>query len=309
MRGKILITGGAGTLGNAIVTAAERGGWDCTFTIYSRDFYKQLAMRAKHPNCRYVLGDIRDADLYKTFAGHDLVIHAAAMKHIPQGEKQPRETHSINVDGSLNVLHAAAVAGVKDLVMISTDKVCHPVNVYGATKLLMERAAQEFALSPFGKSVNVHLVRYGNVIGSNGSVLQVWAEQNKAKRVLGLTAKEMTRFWITEAQAVTLIEDSLKFTGGSILIPQLPSMEMGAMAAALFPDSDHAIIGLRPGEKMHEELITPEERPYTHTFGDYFLLYPVSMPPVTGAGPGYTSDIARRITAEEMREMAAECLP
>jgi UDP-N-acetylglucosamine 4,6-dehydratase/5-epimerase len=306
LQGNILITGGTGTLGRAIVARAMTEAWSSTLTIYSRDELKQYEMRRQYPECRYVLGDVQDADtLRRVLVGHDLVIHAAAQKHIPEGEANPWQTMQTNVLGSAGVLWAAAEAGVKEVILISTDKVCHPVNVYGATKLLMERHAQTFALSNYGRHVKVKMLRYGNVLGSNGSVLQVWEKQVRTGQAIQITDPDMTRFWITESMAVDLILETHLIWQGRIYIPKIKSLSMRALKDALYPDHPHTITGLRPGEKMHEELITEEERPYAHEFETHFELNPVSGHPVTGPGPAYTSANCARYTADEIRAMAA----
>ena len=307
LQGNILVTGGTGTLGRALVARAMTDDWGCTFTILSRDELKQYEMRRQYPACRYVLGDVQDGEtLKRIFVGHDLVIHAAAQKHIPEGEINPWQTLQTNVLGSAGVLWAAAQAGVKEVILVSTDKVCHAVNVYGATKLLMERLAQEFALSGYGQFVKVEMLRYGNVLGSNGSVLQLWDRQTRAGQALKLTDPGMTRFWITESQAVDFLLACRGVHSGNIYIPKIKSLSMGQLAETLYPGVAREIVGLRPGEKMHEELLTEEEKPYASEYANHFELYPVSQRPmIPGASMNYTSANCERLTADEMRSMVA----
>jgi UDP-N-acetylglucosamine 4,6-dehydratase len=305
LQGNILITGGTGTLGRAIVARAMTYTWDCTLTILSRDELKQYEMRRQYPACRYVLGDVQDGEtLARIFAGHDLVIHAAAQKHIPEGEANPWQTLQTNVLGSAGVLWAAARANVKEVILVSTDKVCHPVNVYGASKLLMERLAQEFTGSGFGRFVKVEMLRYGNVLGSNGSVLQLWEKQKRGGQAIKITDPDMTRFWITEAQAVDFLLASRHVRSGNVYVPKIKSLSMGQLKQALYPDAAQEVVGLRPGEKMHEELLTEEECPYASEYADHFELYPVSQRPmIPGAKQNYTSANCARLTEAEIRGM------
>jgi len=268
---QIFITGGTGTLGHALV---ERFHTKHKVTVFSRDPLKQKKMKALYPDVRFVLGDIMDIDgLHRAMIGHDIVIHAAAQKHIPEGEANAMATMQVNVDGSINVASAAIQADIKRVVGISTDKVCYPVNTYGASKMLMERALLEYnqmGLTEFA------LVRYGNVIGSNGSVVQVWRNQIANGRLPTLTDPEMTRFWLYEDDAVELVRLAMSETpAGSILIPMAPACSMAEFAAQAGIE-DWEVIGLRPGEKMHEVLLTNEEAEFSiPTFGgDYILLTP-----------------------------------
>jgi UDP-N-acetylglucosamine 4,6-dehydratase/5-epimerase len=191
LTGNILITGGSGTLGHALVRTAEAEGWNAQFTIYSRSELRQAQMRQKHPNCRYILGDVRDAERLKAaVAGHTLVIHAAAMKRLPECDAQPAECYATNVQGSLNVLRACQQSGVLRLIGISTDKACAATTAYGASKLAMEKL---LCAAPDAPTVCT-LVRYGNVVGSNGSVVPLWREQARQGRPLTITDGGMTRF-------------------------------------------------------------------------------------------------------------------
>lgn len=312
LQGDILITGGAGTLGQAIVERARRDKWDCTFTIYSRDPLKHQAMRRKYPECRYVLGDVLDARALTLAAvGHDTIIHAAAQKHIPEAEHHPAHCYAVNVEGSRNVLDAAEDAGVGQVIAISTDKACWPVNVYGASKFMMERLYQQRAqTTQYNIYTEIKLCRYGNVLGSNGSVLQAW-ENARARAVLPkITDPTMTRFWLNEQRAVDLILYTTTQLHGTITIPRLPALSMAEMAEYMGVEN-YEIIGLRPGEKMHEMLVTPQEWPFVenkhHT---YMTLNPVTGKPAgeegVMRGRGYTSDTARQLTRAELTAMLEE---
>ncbi len=266
----IFMTGGAGFLGRAILGRYARERPDVLFTVFSRDEAKQDRTRRLFPQHRYLLGDIRDArSLDLAMMGHQVVIHAAAMKYVPQGEINVTESVAINVDGSRNVCVAAMRAGVERVVGISTDKACRPVNVYGLTKLLMERLFQE---SDGRTDTRFNLVRYGNVISSTGSVIPLFRRQAREGRVT-LTNPEMTRFWLDINEAVDLVEMALaEAEGGTVLIPRLSSLSMREVAevsAAIelgdqgAENVQYDVIGQRFGEKVHEELVSPIETVYT----------------------------------------------
>lgn len=261
----VFITGGTGTLGRAILQRADDEQWSSSFTVFSRDPMRHMAMPDyKNITVRYVMGDIRDYDhLSRSMVGHDLVIHAAAMKHIPQGESEVMYTIETNVIGSYNVALAAVQHKVERVIGISTDKACYPVNTYGATKFLMERIFAEFSRN--GRTAFV-CCRYGNVIGSTGSVVQVWQQQRERGEKITITDPKMTRFWLSEAQAVDLVIESseaISFPSGTIAIPNAPAVDMFTFAKMvvgedLAPD-DIQVVGVRAGEKTHECLLTAEE--------------------------------------------------
>lgn len=303
----IFITGGTGTLGRAIARRATSEGWDCHITIFSRDPLKQIAMKREYPHFRYVLGDICQYEsLYRAMVGHDLVIHAAAQKHIPEAELNATNCVDTNVAGSLNVALAAIHAQVEQVVGISTDKVCHPVNVYGATKKLLEAIFREHN----GVSeTTFHLCRYGNVLGSNGSVLPLWRQQIADGRKPTITHQDMTRFWITEDGAVDLVLAALDSPPGTVVVPLAPALDMRHFAQYLLGDVELEEIGLRPGEKMHEELITAEEYHTLRVCDGRGLVYGR----VNGDPPaplnymaGYvSSDPDHWLTADELRAMVS----
>lgn len=256
INGSLLITGGSGTLGHAIVNRAERDDWNCDITIYSRSELNQARMRAKHPRLRYVLGDIRDYDrLQAAVSGHDVVIHAAAMKRIPEAEEQPYECYQSNVQGSKNVVRACNDAGVVRCVAISTDKACRAVTAYGASKLMMEKVFQ----SQSNRPTTFSLVRYGNVVASNGSVIPIWREQAMRGQPVKITDTRCTRFWMSEDMAVDLIERALEQPAGTILVPKMGKLNLATMARLIAPDASLVEIGFRSCEKLHEDLVHEDE--------------------------------------------------
>jgi len=260
---KVLITGGAGFLGRGILRRqrsnwpAEAEPWDVT--VYSRDETLQDECRRRYPDHRYVLGDVRDGDrLAAVMAGHDIVIHAAAMKYIPEAELNASECVASNVIGSQNVIHAAIQARVQRVVAISTDKACSPVNVYGASKMVMERLFAETAAWEAGPVFTC--VRYGNVIGSTGSVIPLFQRQFEGSKRVKITNPDMTRFWMSVDEAIDTIMAALSCRAGSIMIPPARAMTIVDVArAATTDDVEVEHIGERPGEKLHETLIHYEE--------------------------------------------------
>ena len=297
LTGAVLITGGSGTLGHAIVRTAEREGWDCTFTIYSRSELRQAQMRAKYPRCRYVLGDVRDYErLSATVAGHDVVIHAAAMKRLDECDRAPTECYATNIGGSLNVLRACQLHSIARLIGISTDKACAATTAYGASKLAMEKAF----IAAEGDTICT-LLRYGNVVASNGSVVPIWREQARQGRPLTITNRTMTRFWMAPSDAVKLIQYAATLDRGQIIVPKMGALSIEAMAQMVAPGAETIEIGLRFPEKHHEDLVHPDEHA-TEDETHFFI----------GHGePGhhYTSAIAPTLTAAQFMVMLeeAEC--
>lgn len=275
LRGTVLITGGSGFLGRGIMQQAEANGWDCSFIVYSRDEYKQDLCKKKYPYVRYVLGDIKDYDrLVDTLmlGRVDTVIHTAAIKYIPEAEFNASECIDVNVRGSEVVLRAATRSDhVRQVLMISTDKACVPINVYGASKMLMERLACEYAR--LCNEIHIGLCRYGNVIGSTGSVIPKFLEQ-KAKGKLIVTDPAMTRYWISIEEAVELIVAAQHGTSGSIIVPKPAAMKLGDMAETLADGVPVEIVGLRPGEKMHEQLMHQQESIRAVDKRDHYELFP-----------------------------------
>lgn len=298
LSGNILITGGSGTLGQAIVRTAERENWPAQITIFSRSELRQAQMRAKYPHCRYILGDVRDYErTAAAIAGHDLVIHAAAMKRIPECEAQPAECYQTNVIGSMNVVRACIAGGVKRCVGISTDKACRAVTAYGASKLAMEALFQ----AQTGRPTAFSLVRYGNVVASNGSVIPIWRERAKQGQPLEITDTRCTRFWMAPSEAVQLITYAAQaYYPGVIVVPKMGALPLLEMAEIIAPNAEIHETGLRSLEKLHEDLIHPEE-----TVKEAHGLFWVRQP--GGAlGHTYTSDAAPRLTRERFLAMLEE---
>jgi FlaA1/EpsC-like NDP-sugar epimerase len=282
LEGRVLLTGGSGFLGRGILRRASAENWSAHFIVYSRDEYKQALCKRKYPDAQYVIGDIRDLDrLRLTMLGVNTVIHTAAFKYVPEGEINVSECISINISGTQTVLMAAQSAGVPCAVVISTDKAVKPVNVYGMTKALAERAMVEMSAYDTIKCTGV---RYGNVIGSTGSVIPVLMDQAARKGVVTLTDPLMTRFWITIDEAIDLILTALDGAtmNGSIIIPEPQSLTLRALVDAILPDVKKHIVGPRLGEKTHEELITEYESlwawPTAADEGSYELYSPQNRP-------------------------------
>lgn len=302
LTGNILITGGSGTLGQAIISRAEREGWPCTFTVYSRSELNQAQMRAKFPHVRYILGDIRDRDrLTAAVAGHDIVIHAAAMKRIPECEAQPSECYQTNIQGSLNVIHACQINTVQRCLGISTDKACRAITAYGASKLAMEKAFQTAGhlSSILGGATIFSLVRYGNVLASQGSVLPLWQQQIANGEPITVTDPAMTRFWMSIDQAIDLILMGLTAAHGEIWIAKMKALnilDMARFALGLEGDIRHIEIGLRSDEKLHEDLIHRDE--LIADRGSYFVITPVGT-----RGLSYRSDRVPQLSRDELRAM------
>lgn len=277
----ILITGGTGSFGRMFVrTVLERYRPE-KLIVFSRDEFKQHEMAAlfpldKYPSIRFFLGDVRDrARLFRAFEGVDYVVHAAALKQVPALEYNPMEAVKTNVIGADNIVEASIDAGVKKVVVLSTDKAVSPANLYGATKLVAEKifvAANAYA----GGRVKFSVVRYGNVIGSRGSVIPLFLKLAKEKvKKFPITDQRMTRFWISLEQGVELVLNALAGSeGGEIFIPRIPSMKITELARAVCPGCSFNTIGIRPGEKLHETLISEDEGRSTKVLKDYFVILP-----------------------------------
>lgn len=259
MTTNVLITGGAGFLGRGILRRAEREAWDWNITVYSRDEQKQNEARRRYPHARFVLGDVCDTErLTAVAAGHGVIIHAAAVKYIPEAEENPGECVRVNIDGARSVITAAARAGVSHVVGISTDKAVRPLNVYGKTKATMEHL---FAEASYRQPATwFDTVRYGNVVGSTGSVIPLFQHQLRRDGFVTLTVPTMTRFWMPIDEAIDCVLFAMQpgHTPGSVIVPRPRSMRMGDLAATLAGERVK-IIGPRPGEKEHEELMHATE--------------------------------------------------
>lgn len=296
------VTGGCGTLGQALAKRRKEEEWSGKMTIYSTDPHKHEKMRREHPDIKFIQGDIRDTEnVYRSMVGHDVVIHAAAVKIIPVSEFYCWGTYEVNVDGSQSVCSAAIQAGIKDVVAISTDKACHPANAYGCSKMMMERLIQEMVRHE--TETNFHLVRFGNVLESNGSVIQVWKDAHAKGEPIKITDPEMTRFWLSPAQAVEVVLNSLGFISGDIIIPSMKATSISELATYVIGDDvgEMVIVPVRPGEKKHETLLTEEEGWYAYKIsGSYFVLNPNIGKRFPTPIPPYTSDKVDRMTKEEL---------
>lgn len=300
LTGNILVTGGSGTLGAAIVRTALAECWDCSFTIFSRSELRQAQMRARFPHLRYVLGDVRDYErLAAAVAGHDLVIHAAAMKRIPECEQHPTECYATNVQGSANVVRACVAGNVKRCIGISTDKACRAITAYGASKLMLEKLFQAAPPEP----CTFTLVRYGNVVASNGSVIPIWRQQAKDGKPLTVTEAHATRFWMGESDAVKLIEWASGAACGRIAVPKMQSLSLRDLAEIIAPGGDITETGYRSIEKCHEDLVHEDEP--AHEERSAFLLATNASAHYT-TGHRYTSDTAPRLSREQFLAMLTE---
>lgn len=276
LKGNVFITGGAGFLGRGIMRRALAESWPCQFTIYSRDEQKQYEARRRYPDARYVLGDITQPErMSLVMAGHDTVIHTAALKYIPEGEMNPWETIRVNIDGSRMVMDAARDVGVRTCVMISTDKAPQPVNTYGMTKALVERLVHaEFESHDRTKFV---ACRYGNVIGSTGSIWPVWRSRIANDQSLLLTDADMTRYFMTINEAVDVIDYAVNHgVRGTVIIPAPRAQRIGNLIKYVADHFNVLVedIGARPGEKMHEQMISANEALRLFDLGTYFMLLP-----------------------------------
>ena len=299
----ILITGGTGSLGKALVKFLLANTQVRRVAIFSRDELKQLHMKTEFGDddrLRWFLGDVRDIDRLK-LALHevDYVIHAAALKQVDTGEYNPMEFIKTNVLGSQNVIDAAIDSGVKKIVALSTDKASSPINLYGATKLTADKlfvAANNYG---YKRGTICSVVRYGNVMGSRGSVIPYFRELAAQGKKLPITDLRMTRFWISIEDAVKFVLDSLEMMeGGELYVPRIPSMKIVDLARAVSPESALEEIGMRPGEKLHEEMISSDDSRRTIILKDRFVVTPVVAewgykPPIGKAmaeGSAYKSD-------------------
>lgn len=300
--GHILITGGAGSLGTALIERAHTERWDAHLTVYSRDEVKQSALRERFPMVDFRLGDIRDtATLARAMRDVDVVVHAAAYKRVPEAERESIPCAQANVDGSIAVIDAAVAAGVRQVVGISTDKACHPINAYGQSKALMERLFQSQAL--MGSRTSFHLVRYGNVLASRGSVVPTLLQQVATDQPITLTDPTMTRFWLTLPDAVDLVLRALDLPPGHIYVPACRSTTMAELAEAVAPGHPVVHIGGRGGEKRHESLVNEHEAPYAHHALGGWALSSLALAPGNELDPfTYTSEHARRIPVPELAQ-------
>lgn len=322
----ILITGGTGTFGKAFVkTIIERFPEVTRLVVFSRDELKQYEMSqqfpdSKYPALRYFIGDVRDADrLRRAMEGIDIVIHAAALKQVPAAEYNPFECIKTNVLGAQNVIEACLDTGVKRVVALSTDKAAAPINLYGATKLCADKLFTAANNIKGHRDLRFSVVRYGNVMGSRGSVIPFFLERRKTG-ALPITDPAMTRFNISLQDGVDMVLWALENAqGGEIFVPKIPSYRITDVARAIGPDCEHPIIGIRPGEKIHEEMITASDSFNTVDLGRYFAILPSAgqhsvesycaahggqpVPPGYAYNSGSNTDF---LTVEQLRQLIAE---
>ena len=273
----ILLTGGTGSFGRHFCKTIIERYHPNAVRVFSRDELKQHEMRQifGEEYVRYFIGDVRDADrLKRAMEGVDIVIHAAALKQVPACEYNPLEAVKTNIHGAQNVIDAAIDAGVNKVVALSTDKAVNPVNLYGATKLCAEKIIIQGNSYSGPRGTRFSCVRYGNVIGSRGSVIPLFRAQKKTGEIT-ITDKRMTRFWLTLDQAVDLVFNALcHMQGGEIFVPKIPSMKVIDLARAVAPECKIGVIGIRPGEKLHEILVTEEDGRNTITYNDMYIIMP-----------------------------------
>jgi UDP-N-acetylglucosamine 4,6-dehydratase/5-epimerase len=315
----VLVTGGTGSFGRAFVRVMLDEYKPRRLVVFSRDELKQHEMRTSgfdHPSLRWFIGDVRDHPrLSRAFRGVDVVVHAAALKQVPAFEYNPFEAVQTNINGTKNVIDAAIDAGVGAVLALSTDKAVNPVNLYGATKLVAEKLIVQANAYRGAAPLAFGCVRYGNVVGSRGSVVPLFLEQRKTGRVT-LTDPNMTRFWITLDRGVRFVVSCIeRMRGGEVFVPKIPSMRMADLVAALAPGASVDTIGIRPGEKLHEVLVSEDEARTTVDVGDRFVIQPVhpwwehaDIPGATPvpAGFRYTSDLNDDwLTVEQLKGVVA----
>ena len=276
----VLVTGGTGSFGKKFIEVLLKEHKPYKVIVFSRDELKQHEMRVSgfnQENIRYFIGDVRDKDrLLRAFHGVDIVVHAAALKQVPACEYNPMEAIKTNILGSSNVVDAALENGVSKVLALSTDKAVNPVNLYGATKLAAEKLLIQSNAYAGGRATRISCVRYGNVVGSRGSVVPLFLKQRESG-VVTITDERMTRFWISLEQRVRFVIRCVEqMEGGEVFVPKIPSMTMLDLAKAIAPDCKIEIIGIRPGEKLHEVLISEDESRTTVELDDMYVVQPSS---------------------------------
>ncbi len=315
----ILITGGTGSFGKRLTKTILQKYTPNKVIIFSRDELKQFEMQNDfpknlHPSLRYFLGDVRDKErLLRAFSEVDIVIHSAAMKLVPAAEYNPLETIKTNVIGAANIVDAAIDCGVESVIALSTDKAVNPINLYGATKLCSDKLFVAGNAYSGSKKTKFSVVRYGNVVGSRGSVVPFF-QKMKETGSIPITDERMTRFWITLDQGVQFVLQSLQtMVGGEIFIPKIPSMKIVDLATAIAPNCDRIIVGIRPGEKLHEMLLSEDEARNAFDIGDSFVvadqntiskLEPTLLLKQVGEDFRYASDTnSEWLTVEQLQAM------
>jgi len=280
----VLVTGGTGSFGKTFISQLFDQHEPERVVVFSRDELKQHKMRqderfqprSRRDRMRYFIGDVRDETrLRRAFDGVDFVVHAAALKRVPSCEYNPFEAVKTNVQGAKNVIDAAIDQEVERVIALSTDKACNPINLYGATKLCSDKLFVAGNSYVGDQDTRFGVVRYGNVVGSRGSVIPLFIQQREKGGPLTVTHEEMTRFWITLEQGVEFVMDSVeRMRGGELFVPKIPSMHITDLARAIAPDCEIEFIGIRPGEKIHEVMISEDDARHTVEFDDYYLVQP-----------------------------------
>jgi UDP-N-acetylglucosamine 4,6-dehydratase len=318
----VLVTGGTGSFGKKFAEIMLRDFHPRRLIVFSRDELKQHEMRLVYPDTdgspvRYFIGDVRDKErLSRAFDGVDVVVHAAALKQVPACEYNPFEAVQTNVVGAKNIIDAAIDQGVKKVMALSTDKAVNPVNLYGATKLCAEKLFVQGNAYAGGRETRFSCTRYGNVVGSRGSVIPVFRKQRECGKIT-VTDERMTRFWITLDQGVDFVIRCIEqMQGGEVFVPKIPSMRILDLAEAVAPGCAVEFMGIRPGEKLHEALLSRDESRHAVELDDMFVIQPAHpwWKPATWehAQPllddfVYTSDTNRQwLTIEELRHMIGE---
>ena len=313
----VLVTGGTGSFGKKFVELMLREYHPLKIIIFSRDELKQHDMRTAgfdHSSLRYFIGDVRDAQrLDRALTGVTVVVHAAALKQVPACEYNPFEAIQTNIMGGRNVIDAAINRGVPRILALSTDKAVNPINLYGATKLCAEKMFVQANAYAGAQDTRFSCARYGNVVASRGSVIPVFLEQRRRGRIT-ITDPRMTRFWLTLEQGVRFVVDCIeRMHGGEIFVPKIPSMSLVEMARAIAPGCEVEYVGIRPGEKLHEVLVSEDEARHTVELDDMYVIRPAhswwnnrnwnDARPLPD-GFRYTSDSnSRWLTAGELREL------
>jgi len=279
LRNKVLLlTGGTGSFGQKFTEIALREYEPEVIRIYSRGELLQLEMRQRFNDderLRFFIGDVRDRErLYRAASGVDIIVHAAALKQVPACEYNPLEAVRTNINGAANVIDVAIDRQVERVLAISTDKAVYPVNLYGATKQVAEKLFIQGNVYAAEQKTRFSCVRYGNVVGSRGSVIPLFLEQKKNGSIT-ITDERMTRFWITLEQGVRFVIDCIgRMQGGEVFVPKIPSMKITDLATAIAPEAKRDITGIRPGEKVNEILLTQEEATHTKEYDNYFVIEP-----------------------------------
>jgi UDP-N-acetylglucosamine 4,6-dehydratase len=322
----ILITGGTGSFGRRLARTVLERFSPRRVIVFSRDEFKQFEMQNlpefQHRAIRFFLGDVRDRNrLAQACQDVDVVVHAAALKQVPAAEYNPFEAVKTNVLGAENIIDVSIERGVQRVIALSTDKACNPINLYGATKLCSDKLFVTGNSYASGRSTRFGVVRYGNVVGSRGGVIQHFIGQRETG-TLHVTHTEMTRFWITLQQGADFVLDSLeRLQGGELFVPKIPSMKVTDLARAIGPECQQKVVGIRPGEKLHEVMISEDDARQTLDMGSYYVVepqFPWWSPDYEAYSGGrsvaenfrYSSDRNDRwLTPDELKEMIRPFLP